>query len=69
MGARPGVGAGTRDPRVSHPSHTYPGHYSPVEAGQLGVVVGNLFFDDPGERQTEAVRLSSGWESSHVANS
>lgn len=29
---------------------TYPGHYSPVEAGQLGVVVGNLFFDNPVEQ-------------------
>lgn len=29
---------------------TYPGHYSPVEAGQLGVVIGNLLFDNPGEQ-------------------
>lgn len=36
---------------------TYPGHYSPVEAGQLGVVVGNLFFDNP-VKQTQAVRRS-----------
>lgn len=29
---------------------TYPGYYSPVETGQLSIVIGNLFFDDPGEQ-------------------
>lgn len=35
---------------------TYPGNYSPVEAGQLGVVVGNLLFDDPGGGQKDGLR-------------
>ncbi len=38
---------------------TYPGHHSPIEAGQLGVVIGNLFFDNPAEqadRQTQSGR-------------
>lgn len=29
---------------------TYPGHYSSVEAWQLGVVIRDLFFDNPGEQ-------------------
>lgn len=35
---------------------TYPGNYSPVEAGQLGVVVGNLLFDDPGGGQKDGLK-------------
>lgn len=45
---------------------TYPGHYSPVEAGQLGVVIGNLFFDNPGEQADRfRVRPGEGHKSQH----
>ena len=37
---------------------TYPGNYSPVEAGQLGVVIGNLFFDNPGEQADRCSQAS-----------
>lgn len=30
---------------------TYPGHDSAIEAWQLGVVIGNLFFDNPGKQE------------------
>ena len=44
-----GYGTGGND--VGGAIHlTYPGHHSPVEAGQLGVVIGNLLFDNPVER-------------------
>lgn len=40
---------------------THPGNDSPVEAGQLGVVVGNLLFDDPGgDRQTLSYQEKDG---------
>ena len=53
------VGGGGEDRDTTFITVTHPGYHSAIEAGQLGVVVGNLLFDNPAgqtdSRETQSV--------------